>query len=341
MVPPSPPIPMTQESGGTTTNSVCSHHLLHRSTQRLTHRPTHRPTLRWVRLVLAGLLAYAVLIGCTGSSEDSSAGRDLSGAGGGSDAEEAASLQSPARQAGSDVAPREANALLEQKLIKTGAVRLHAAEVGKAIQQINDLVATEGGSVTSETTTTDDGGQPRSSRLELRVPVETFEKTVDAIEEVGTLVATNSREQDVTTQVADIDARVRSARIALDSLRRLFARATKLGQVISLETQLAQRQADLESLLSQQRVLAEQTAMSTITVDVSRPPSAPDSRDDHQAGFVAGVQRGWDAFVTFTRGTAHFLGVVLPLGLLAALVAGVGWVGVRRRLPRSGAASSK
>ncbi len=115
----------------------------------------------------------------------------------------------------------------------------------------------------------------------------------------------------------------------------MFVRATRLGQVIALESQLAQRQADLESLLAQQQSLADQTAMSTISVDVSRTPDTAQEprRYDDQAGFVTGIQQGWDAFTTFVVGAGHALGVALPLGSFFALLAFIGWVVVRRRLP--------
>ena len=78
---------------------------------------------------------------------------------------------------------------------------------------------------------------------------------------------------------------------------------------------------------------ASVTTMSTITVSVSlvENESAPPQGDDGQAGFVAGIKQGWDGFVTFVVGTSHFLGLVLPFGVLALVLGWIAWIVVRRR----------
>src|SRR3712207_7297710 len=58
-------------------------------------------------------------------------------------------------------------------------------------------------------------------------------------------------------------SRVESARAALERIRALLDRADSLGTVIRLESVLSDRQAELESLLAQQKALAAQTQMST------------------------------------------------------------------------------
>lgn len=297
--------------------------------------------------VVAALLAISVVAGCSsdGASNDSLGGvadggssqpglapanRGEAGDFSSSDSVNAGDAAAPASQS-TDTAVLEPRAL-----IKTGSVDLHSTDVGQVLDDITGIVAAHGGEVASESTTTNDDGEQQRSQLQLRVPVNEFEETLDEVADLGSFVSKSRNQEDVTTQVVDVDARVQSARDSLESLRRLFVRATRLGQVITLETQLAQRQADLESLLAQQKSLADQTAMSTISVDVARTPDAQKKpkADDDQAGFVAGIKQGWDAFTTFVVGTGHALGVALPLGSLFAVLALIGWVGVRRWAPR-------
>nr|MBA2773099.1 DUF4349 domain-containing protein [Nocardioidaceae bacterium] len=218
-------------------------------------------------------------------------------------------------------------------LIKTGSVNLRAKDVGQVVADITGIVTAHRGEIASESTTTNDDGQQQRSQLELRVPVDEFEAVIVELETVGTLIERHSNEEDVTTLVVDVDARVQSARDAVESLNRLYVRATTLGQVIVLEREISQRQADLESLLGQQKVLADQTAMSTIAVSVSRTPDKKSAKpvDDDQAGFVTGIKQGWDGLLTFVVAAGHALGVALPLGSLFALLALLGWVVVRRR----------
>jgi hypothetical protein len=50
--------------------------------------------------------------------------------------------------------------------------------------------------------------------------------------------------RDVTTKVADVNSRVASAQQAIDRLRSLYAKATKVRDVIAIEAELNTREAD-------------------------------------------------------------------------------------------------
>lgn len=292
-------------------------------------------------VVVAALLALTTLASCSsGGSQDST--------GGASGSESRPDMAPAAREQGGDTsgsldagdasAPANQNenavALEPRALIKTGTVSLRSLDVADVLQQITVIVAASQGEIANETTTTDKKGNQVYSQLELRVPVAKFDSTLDEITGLSVFATKTRSSEDVTTQVVDVRSRVRTAEDSLASLQRLFVRATELGEIITLERELSQRQADLESLLAQQRTLAQQTEMSTITVTVSRTSDPkPEPKDDDQAGFVSGLEQGWDAFTTFVVGTGHAIGVALPLGSMFAFVALLGWVVVRRWLP--------
>lgn len=216
----------------------------------------------------------------------------------------------------------------DRDLIKTGTIALESAEIDQLLVDLERAVATYGGIVESEDVRTDDDGDTRTAEIVVRVPVDRFETAVEEIAGLGTLIREQTSSEDVTTQVADVDTRVASAQRSIASLQRLFDRAERLSDVIRLESELASRQADLESLQARQRTLARQTALSTIRVSVERPDATP--KEDDQAGFLDGIESGWSGLVAFVRGFAHVTGLVLPLGMLALVVAIPVWVGTRR-----------
>ncbi|MEJ7743221.1 MAG: DUF4349 domain-containing protein [Nocardioidaceae bacterium] len=226
-------------------------------------------------------------------------------------------------------------------IIRVGAVILEADEVGDVVAQVETLAASVGGEIANEETYTDADGQQTRSRLTLKVPVDTFDESIDKIETFGDPISTTSDSEDVTAKVADVNSRVTSAQESITQLRRLFSQAQKLGDIITLERELSLREADLEALQAQQRSLAARTTMSTITINISRPDEAETSVDEDQAGFVAGVNSGWDAMVTFVIGAGHALGLALPLGSLALALGLIGWVVVRRINPRRAAPASE
>jgi hypothetical protein len=231
----------------------------------------------------------------------------------------------------------QAELLIESALIKTGAVSLESNEIGRVLTRIYSIVASAGGDVAKEDTTTDRKGAETRSLLEVRVPVDQFESTVTEIADLGILVSKARSSKDVTTEVADIDSRVKSAQRSIETLRSLFSRASRLGDIIRIESELSQRESDLESLESQQRALADKTTMSTITVTIDLPPTNQPKpltkHDDKAGGFVSGIKKGWDALKTTVLAVGQGLGLVLPLGIVLLVIGTIVFWGVRRWVP--------
>ncbi len=277
----------------------------------------------------AGSAGDAPSVGTAGSQRDA-----------GSNADSAAALPSP-QSINPDSAlngQKPPELLTGTAMIKTGAVALRSADIGHVITQVYGIVGGVGGDISREDTTTDDKGKAVRSTLALRVPVEEFDATLNNLSQLGTLTNRVSSSKDVTTAVADIDSRVRSAQRSINTLRQLFDRANKLSDIIRLESELSQREANLESLQAQQRALSDKTTMSTITMTLEpaivAPKPKPKPRDDKAGGFVDGIQQGWDALKATTIAVGHGVGVVLPLGTLALLVAAFAYWFVRRVAPR-------
>ena len=291
----------------------------------------------WAGVAAVGLVVLSACTGNSGSGADSSgsSASDESfqeGSGGQTAARASAADNEAGLAPGSGDSASSLGLLLDRKLIKTGTITLESKDIDKVLVGIDGVVSAQRGIVESEDAQTDDEGHTKTASVSLRVPVDNFDPAVDAITGLGVLVREQTSTEDVTTKVADVNARVDSAKRSIDQLRLLFSRANTLGDIIRLESELSQRQADLESLQAQQRSLGRQTALSTIQVSITRPDEAPAlvSDDGDQAGFVDGIKSGWSGLVTFVQGVAHVFGLVLPLGTLALVVAVPIWLVVRR-----------
>lgn len=217
-------------------------------------------------------------------------------------------------------------------VISKGQVSLESEDLDKARFELKKLLDTWGGSIANEESSADDEGRTDLQQLELRVPSKLFGTAMDEISKLGKLVDRSRNSEDVTTQVIDINARVRSQKLSLARIEALMARAETLSQVISIESQLSQRQAELDSLEQQQKYLADQTAESTINVYLSLPDEeATEDGDDDANGFIAGLEDGWDAFRSTTSGVLQGLGAVLPFGVVLALLGVPAALAWRRR----------
>jgi uncharacterized protein DUF4349 len=293
-------------------------------------------------LLVGSVTAVAVLLtvaGCSGGNSDGSASTGSAG-GGGTAARDmapadpsAAGKASPAKQVSSPDSGSSDPVLVGRSLIKTGAVSLRSDDVSSVVGRIDTLVAREGGYIVSEDTSTDSHGVAVQSRLQVAVPSPDFDSALEEVASFGREVSKSSSSRDVTAQVVDVDSRVKSAQESIAQLRLLFSRATKLGDVIALENELSQREADLEALQSQQRDLHAHTTMATISVDVSS--TATTAPGGHRAGgFLAGIRQGWHGLVEFVVAFSHGVGLVLPLATLALVAGLLTWMGVRRFTPR-------
>jgi hypothetical protein len=220
-------------------------------------------------------------------------------------------------------------------LIKTAslAVRIaRAAGVAPAADKASTIAVAAGGSVYADDRT---AGKHPTADLTLKVPPASLEDTLDRLAALGKEMSRSSSTKDVTSQVADVGSRVASARQSLAQLRTLYASATKVSQVISIEEQIAQREANLESLEAQQRALAAETATATIhlSLTAARHHAAPPPVHHARGGFLGGLTHGWDAFVTTVTAVVTALGAVLPFLLVVLVLGAIGWRW-RRRLPR-------
>ncbi|QYJ03995.1 DUF4349 domain-containing protein [Nocardioides panacisoli] len=220
----------------------------------------------------------------------------------------------------------------QRSVIATGTVSLESDDVAAARFEVQKVLDTHGGTVSQEETTTGEDGALATARMVLRIPSEEFADATAALEEVATLTSSTYGEEDVTTQVIDVAARIRAQDKSVRRIEALLAEAEDLRTVMSIEQELSRRQGELDSLKSQQEWLADQTDLATLTVHLER-SEEPEEDETERAGFLGGLTNGWDSFVAAASGTAAVLGFLLPWLALGALLAGAGWWVRGRRRP--------
>ncbi|WP_372728820.1 DUF4349 domain-containing protein [Nocardioides sp.] len=310
-------------------------------------RKHHRPALVWAApAVLALVLTSA---GCSGSDvstmsgDRSSAGEIAPGAppdsgaaldgfafdasAEGGSAEEGGSTSGSTNYAtgGSSKAARgELSDVARQAVISKGTVSLRADDVAKARFDVQKVVDEFGGEVSDEATTTDEDGVVNTSRMVLRIPSGEFGDALQELEQVADLESSKRTSEDVTTQVIDVEVRLKVQRASIQRIQALLARADDIGDIVAIENQLTQRQAELNSLEQQQAYLADQTSLSTIIVHLERTDASATEPTDEK-GFVAGLRSGWDGLTAFATAVATTAGLLLPFTVLLMLLAALAW----------------
>jgi hypothetical protein len=313
------------------------------STRSVSGRRTRR--LVGGRVVLLGVLVGTLALGagCRGGADSASVDVPEAAAGrvdagiverGHGDGDEAV-----ADAAGSGSGTAKRPAVQTRAVIRRGEVVSVTKEMNRARTEIDDLLASLGGHLASEDTFNDRSGRPERSVLVMRVPEPAFDEAMRALAGIGRTERTDRRSEDVTTEVIDVDTRVATQEASLARLQRFLRRATDVDDMIRLESEIATRQATLESLMAQQKYLTDQTSMSTITVRLRTPASPPPQEPAQEAGFVVGLADGWAALKAVLVAGATVAGVLLPFLVALALLGVPLWLLVRTVARRRGQAA--
>ncbi len=205
-----------------------------------------------------------------------------------------------------------------------------AGDVGSVADKAIALVVAAGGEVAGDRRNQD--GKLIQADVVLKIPPAKYADTLNHLAKLGKELSRSAQSEDVTDEVVDVASRVASQTASVERIRRLLASAKNLGDIVTIEGELARRQADLESLKARQRALDSQTADATITLHVKSPNAAAASKkDEDKRGFLAGLDSGWTAFTASVTVLLTVVGAVLPfLVLVLLLLAGV-WLALRRR----------
>jgi hypothetical protein len=219
----------------------------------------------------------------------------------------------------------------ERDVIATAEMTLRSQDVGATVDAI-ELIATSAGGFVSGRDVNSNPDDPKGTRavIVIRVPTTKLDAVISQAQDEGDVVRVTADEQDVTQTVVDVDSRVESARASVDRIRSLLSEATTIGEVVRIESELSRREADLESLLAQQRSLADQTSLATLSVTVLA-PNAVEVPPTETTGFLPGLQRGWDALVGLVVVALTTIGILLPFLVVGALVLGPIAAAWRRR----------
>jgi len=216
----------------------------------------------------------------------------------------------------------------DQALVITGTVTITAEDPIAEAEKATAIALAAGGRVDARTEYAPRDGDAGSATLTLRIPAAAVEDVRGRFTELGSVDETDFETVSVGERQRDLDSRITTLRTSIARYTTWLADADTTADLIALESAISDRQSELESLEAQQRALADQVAMSTITVTLrsealAPPPEGPTS-------FWEGLVAGWNAFAGFWAAVAVGLGVALPWLVLLVIVTAVVVVLARR-----------
>ena len=208
------------------------------------------------------------------------------------------------------------------KVIRKGAitVELPVGNFSDARDLVNGYASAAGGYVVSSSAR---GG--RAGTFVLRIPAKKFDAVMHQLENMpgGTVLLETSTGQDVTAEFVDSAAQLQILRSEKAATLRYLKNAGSLSQAIQFRNQAFQIQGEIDTLQGRLNYLANQVALSTITVNL-REKGVPASTGTQPPVKKPSLVRAWDravgGFLGVISAVIVGLGYLIPIAIVALLI---------------------
>ena len=149
----------------------------------------------------------------------------------------------------------------------------------------------------------------------MRIPANKLEAALADLRELGKVVTTSTTAEDVSAQIVDIDARVRTLEAEELQLVELLRRASGVSQTLEVRDRLNAVRQEIESYKAQKEFYANQVEYSTINATLFE--SGADDPDDPGDGILLDAWRtALRAGLTIVAGALVVLGGLVPLAAI-------------------------
>lgn len=215
------------------------------------------------------------------------------------------------------------------KVVRTADLRVEVEKghFAERFREASSLARPLGGFVQASTTSSFEEGNG-SGDITLRVPVDRFDEAMARLGKLGKLESTSEQGEDVTDQLVDLGARIRSLRAEEDALNALMSEAQNVNEVLSIRSSSVGIREQIEQLAAQEKSLTDRSSFSTIHVLLHESTaSIAETSPTDGWGLRRAVRTSIDAAEAIVGSMIVAVGLLLPLSPFALLALYV----VRRR----------
>jgi hypothetical protein len=263
------------------------------------HSPPHSPK-RW--LMILGVLTLTLTVAACGASSAAfpNVGEDLKGVPGAqpADGRDLGGVPVPVPGAGAGQDGQDLANIADQKIIKTGDISIEVPDVTRALARVRAMALQLGGYVGGSQA----GTRDEPATLTLRIPADRFEDALARLHELdGDVVVEATSEQDVTSAVVDLEARITNLQASEKQYRTLLGQAVKVDDILAVQTRLDDVRGQIEQLQAQHKELSGLADLSTLTVTLI--PTA-----------LQQAAGNWDPGKTIADAFAALVGVAQSVG---------------------------
>jgi hypothetical protein len=257
----------------------------HLKTNSSPHKPNpnqiNSSTTRFAVVAFLTLSSAIALPSCGGAMAPNGTG----GAGSPSSGENEAASAPPPPSAAQRAAGGSKTAAVPKKAAETPAIRpqlIKKAELSVVVKSIDattksvtNIVEKQQGDILGfQNQKPPDSSVRQTASVEIRVPQERLETTLEALAKLGTVENRSLTAEDVTEQLVDSEARLRNLRKSEEMVLKIMERSGSVGDVLKASQELSNIRESIERIDAQLKSLRNQVAYSTISLTLEAAVSA-------------------------------------------------------------------
>ena len=155
------------------------------------------------------------------------------------------------------------------KMIYNGYMEMQTQDFDAAASGIEALVRELGGYFQQSSVSNRGSSSYRYGSYTIRIPAAQFETFFQRAGQLCHVTYTNTTADDVSESYYDTEARLETARIKLERLQQLLAKATSMEDIITIESAISETEWDIENLSGTLRHYDALVDYATINVELS------------------------------------------------------------------------
>ncbi len=231
-----------------------------------------------------GLAGMVLIGGCAGASMMEAMGEGTQADGAGSVAMEAdpqrgiadPSAEAVDTQMMAEVPPVPGTEVGQAtpQLVKRATLVITLTDIDGAMAQVQAVVRQAQGDLLQLEDTRRPEGTAHQVYMTLRVPQAKLDSTLAALRELGTVQSQSLSAEDVSSQLVDLEARIKNLRQSETALQSIMERSGEISHVLEVARELGTVRDSIERLSAQQQNLQRQVAYSTIDLTLQSPMTA-------------------------------------------------------------------
>ena len=277
-------------------------------------------------VILSVLLLVSLLCGCGASGSSAGYAKSESASSSGSAPayyadngwamDEAVEMAEEAKTSGSgSTAPKTGSNLPENvKLIYRANIDMESTEFDKALEGLNELVASLGGYY--ENSELNNYSTYRRGYYVVRLPSENFEAFCSAVGGLAQINSLSRSAEDVSEKYYDLESRLATQQTKLARLQELLKQAEDMEDIITLESAISDTELTIENLTGSLRKYDSLVGYATVNITLSEVYKLTEV-DEPAIGFGAKLAQAFKSgSARFASGFEYFL-----------LAVARGWIG--------------